>query len=295
VESVRADIDAMGDSTLVVGDDSQVKVHVHVADPGVPFSYAVKLGSLRDVVVEDMQAQYQEFILGRSARPVAAHAMPKSEIATVAVVPGQGLTSVFESLGVGRVVSGGQTMNPSTQQLLEAIEELPTDKLIVLPNNANVIMAARQAAELSHKEVIVVPTRSIPQGIAALLALNYQADLSTNAEFMRAAADEVESGEITTATRSVELDGVKVKAGETIGLVNDYLVAAASSVEQVMWQILEKMALANREILTLYYGNGVTPEEVNALAAKISERYPEQEIEVIDGGQPYYHYILSVE
>jgi DAK2 domain fusion protein YloV len=295
VSRIRREVDAMGDSTLVVGDVDKVKVHVHVPDPGVPISYAVKWGSLRDVVVEDMQSQYQEFILGRSAPPVMAPKLPHSEVSTVAVVPGQGLALVFESLGVGQVISGGQTMNPSTQQLLEAVEELPAKKLIILPNNSNIVMAAQQAAELSSKEVIVVPTRTVPQGISALLAFNYQADLKTNVDLMRAALNEVESGEITTATRSVELDGVQVKEGEIIGLVNERLVASGPTIEQVLWPMMDQMALAEREILTLYYGNGVTPEQVEHLAAKISERYPDQEIELVEGGQPYYHYIISVE
>ncbi len=295
VDHIRADIDAMGDSTLVVGDAGAVKVHVHVSDPGVPISYAVRWGSLRDVVVEDMQAQYQEFILGRAAPPVAAPKMPQSEVGTVAVVPGEGLARVFESLGVGKVVSGGQTMNPSTQQLLEAVEALPAKKVIILPNNSNIVMAAQQAAEMASKPVIVVRTSTLPQGIAALLAFNYQADLETNAELMQIAIEEVETGEITTATRSVEINGVQVQAGEIIGLVNEELVAAGKTVEDVVWLMMDKMALADREILTLYYGNGVVEEQAAQLAAKISVRYPAQEIEVVEGGQPHYHYILSVE
>jgi DAK2 domain fusion protein YloV len=295
VTRIRTEIDAMGDSTLVVGDESRVKVHVHVSDPGVPISYGVGWGSLQDVVVEDMQAQYQEFILGRSAPPVTSPKLPASEVSTIAVVPGQGLARVFESLGVGKVISGGQTMNPSTQQLLEAIEELPADKLIILPNNGNIIMAAQQAAKLSGKDVIVLPTRTIPQGVASLLAFNFQADLTTNTELMRAAVDDVESGEITTATRTVELDGVQVQTGEIIGLVNERLVASGNTVEQVVWPMLQEMTLADREILTLYYGDGIEAEQVHGLAAKIGERYPEQEIELVEGGQPHYHYILSVE
>lgn len=295
VDRIRTEIDALGESTLVVGDASRVKVHVHVPDPGVPISYGVKWGSLRDVVVEDMQAQYQEFILGRSAPMVARPLMPQSEVSTVAVAPGEGLIRVFESLGAGMVINGGQTMNPSTQQILEAIEALPANKLIVLPNNGNIVMAAQQAAELSEKDVIVVPTRTVPQGIAALLALNYQADLETNAKSMRAAADDVESGEITAATRSVEIDGVKVLEGEVIGLVNERLVASGPTIEDVVWSMLEEMALAEREILTLYYGDGLKAEQADLLAAKISERYPDQEIELVDGGQPHYHYFLSVE
>lgn len=295
VDRIRKDIDAMGECTLVVGDANTAKVHVHVPDPGVPISYGVRWGSLRDVIVEDMQAQYQEFILGRSAPPVTSPTLPPSEVSTVAVVPGEGLTRVFKSLGVGEVISGGQTMNPSTQQLLEAVNSLPADKAIILPNNGNILLAAQQAAELSYKEVAVVPTRTIPQGIAALLAFNYQADLQTNVDLMRAAADEVKSGEITTATRSVELNGVQVEAGEIIGLVNERLVASGSTIEQVVWQMMEEMALADHEILTLYYGNGVRTEQADLLAAKIGERYPDQEIEVVEGGQPHYHYLLSVE
>ncbi len=295
VNRIRTDIDAMGDSTLVVGDVNTVKVHVHVPDPGVPLSYGVRLGSLRDVVVEDMQAQYQEFILGRSAPPVAAPATPPSEVSTVAVVPGDGLSRVFQSLGVGEVISGGQTMNPSTQQLLEAIEALPAEKVIVLPNNSNILMAAQQAAELSDKTVSVIPTRTIPQGIAALLAFNYQNDLQTNVDLMHAAMEQVQSGAITTATRSVEIDGLQVKEGEMIGLVNERLVACGPSADQVIWSMIEEMGLADHEIMTLYYGNGIASEQAALLAGQVAERYPEQEIEVIEGNQPHYHYIISVE
>ncbi len=295
VEHIRDEIDAMGDSTLVVGDSTTVKVHVHVPDPGVPISYAVQLGSLRDVVVEDMQAQYQEFILGRSAPPVTGPTQLASDVGTVVVAPGEGLANVFRSLGVSAVVSGGQTMNPSTQQLLQAVEELPTDKVIILPNNKNIIMAAKQAAELSKKTVDVVLTRTIPQGIAALLAFNYQADLQTNIDLMRSAAQDVESGEITTAIRSVELDGVQVQEGDMIGLVNERLVAAGPTIEHILWQMLEEMALEEREILTLYYGQDIQPAQAHLLAAQIQERYPGQETEVVEGNQPHYHYIISAE
>jgi DAK2 domain fusion protein YloV len=295
VNRIRTEIDALGESTLVVGDAGRVKVHVHVPDPGVPISYAVTWGSLRDVVVEDMQAQYQEFILGRSAPPVRGASILQSEVSTVAVVPGEGLTRVFESLGAGQVINGGQTMNPSTQQILEAVEGAPAEKVIILPNNANIVMAARQASEMAEKEVVVVSTRTVPQGIAALLALNYQADLNTNAESMRAAAADVQSGEITTATRSVEIDGVKVQAGDVIGLVNERLVASGRTVDHVVWPMLEEMDLADREILTLYYGDGINVEQADFLIAKISERYPDQEIELVEGGQPHYRYILSAE
>ncbi len=295
VDQVRNDIDAMGDSTLVVGDAAAIKVHVHVPDPGVPISYAVKLGSLRDVVVEDMQAQYQEFVLGRSAPPISQSAPDPSDITTVAVMAGDGLQRVFESLGVGSVVCGGQTMNPSTQELVRAVEAAPGERVIILPNNSNVVMAAQQAAEVVEKQAAVVPTCTIPQGISALLALNPQASLESNLQLMNEAIKEVDTGEITTATRSVEIDGVKVAKGQIIGLVNDRLVTANSTIESVIWPMLEEMNLGQREILTLYYGDEVPSEQAAALSQQISQRYPEQEIEVIGGEQPFYHYILSVE
>ncbi len=266
-----------------------------MSDPGEPISYGARWGSLRDVIVEDMQSQYQNFILDRSAPPLRGQATPLGEVSTVVVAPGAGLIRVFESLGAGFVINGGQTMNPSTEQILEAVRALPAEELVILPNNANVVMAAEQAADLSSKDVVVVPTRTIPQGIAALLSLNYQADLETNAELMRAAAGEVESGEVTTATRSVRIDGIKVKSGELVGLVNERLVVSGPTVEHVISPMLEDMGLAEREILTLYYGNGVNADQADALAAEIRARYPDQDVELIDGGQPHYHYILSVE
>lgn len=299
VEAIRRDIDAMGTSTLVVGDSETVKVHVHVPDPGVPLSYAVRLGSLRDVVVEDMQAQYREFVRAREqARPAPAMMVsgaPPREVGVVAVVSGDGLEKVFMSLGASAVVPGGQTMNPSTEEILRVVESLPTPKVVILPNNGNIILAARQAQELSQKEVVVVPTRSIPQGVAALLAFNHQAGLEENAETMERAAREVHTGEVTTATRDASLNGVQVRQGQIIGLQDDQLVVSGDTVDQVVEALLDRMGVADLEIVTLYYGAGVRQEEAEALAARLQEKYPDQTFEVVYGGQPHYFYILSAE
>ncbi len=307
VEAIRRDIDAMGTSALVVGDENVVKVHVHVHDPGVPLSYAVKLGSLRDVVVEDMQAQYQEFVRAREttgpgapapAAPPASRISVlavQSDTAVVAVAAGDGLEKVFLSLGAAAIVPGGQTMNPSTEEILRVVERVPAPKVIVLPNNSNIVLAARQAQELSQKEVAVVPTRSIPQGVAALLAFNYQADLEENVRKMSRAAQEVRTGEVTTATRDATLNGLQVRQGQIIGLCDDQLVVAGDSVEETVETLLEQMGIAEREIITLYYGAGVQPEEAEALAAHLQERYPDQSFEVVYGGQPHYFYIISAE
>ena len=299
VEAIRRDIDAMGTSTLVVGDSEMVKVHVHVPDPGVPLSYAVRLGSLRDVVVEDMQAQYREFVRAREqARPAPAMMVsgaPPREVGVVAVVSGDGLEKVFMSLGASAVVPGGQTMNPSTEEILRVVESLPTPKVVILPNNGNIILAARQAQELSQKEVVVVPTRSIPQGVAALLAFNHQAGLEENAETMERAAREVHTGEVTTATRDASLNGVQVRQGQIIGLQDDQLVVSGDTVDEVVEALLDRMGVADLEIVTLYYGAGVRQEEAEALAARLQEKYPDQTFEVVYGGQPHYFYILSAE
>jgi DAK2 domain fusion protein YloV len=292
VDIVRQRIADMGECPLVVGDPTMIKVHVHVPDPGIPVSYGASLGSLRDVVVEDMQAQYQDFIVERQFPSPPA---PSQEIGIVAVAMGDGLARVFQSLGVNAVVHGGQTMNPSTQDLLEACESLPAKQVILLPNNSNVILAAEQAHMLSDKPIAVVPSRSIPQGVAALLATNYQADFETNVAAMTSAMEEVETGEVTTATRSATINGVEVTEGEIIGLHNDELKVTGKTVEEVARTLLKGMDTARREIITLYYGESVGEAEAGALADLLQQDWPDQEIEVVAGGQPHYHYILSVE
>jgi DAK2 domain fusion protein YloV len=294
VEVIRATIASMGDCALVVGDSRAVKVHVHSPEPGTPINYGAGLGSLSRVIVENMQEQYQDFILSKAQQP-SGPAEPLSGIGTVAVAAGQGLMQVFESLGATAVVHGGQTMNPSTEDLLQAVESVPSNDVVILPNNKNIVMAAEQAAVLSAKNVAVIPTISAPQGISALLALNYQADLEANVLLMSNAIDVIESAEITTAVRSVQVSGIEVQEGEVIGLVNGVLRVKGDSPEEVSKGALEHMHAAEHEIITIYYGDSVTSEEAEELASELADRYPEQEIEVVDGGQPHYHYVLSAE
>jgi dihydroxyacetone kinase-like predicted kinase len=284
----------MGDCALVVGDSRAVKVHVHSPEPGTPLNYGAGLGSLSQVVIENMQEQYQDFILSKAQQPVTPP-QPLSGIGTVVVAPGQGLTTVFESLGASVVVSGGQTMNPSTEDLLSAVESTPSDDVIILPNNKNIVMAAEQARALSGKSVEVVRTVTVPQGIAALLALNYQADLATNTRVMAEAIETIQTAEITTAVRSVQIDGIDVQQGEVIGLVDNKLKVKGSAPAEVVLGALEQMDPEDYEIITLYYGEAITAEEAEQLAADLADRYQAQEVEVIDGGQPHYYYILSVE
>jgi len=294
VDEIRRTIDAMGESTLVVGDATTVKVHVHVHDPGIPISYGVSQGVISDVVVENMDEQYRGFVMEQPRTTVATE--ETTGIATVCVVPGDGLRRVFESLGVSAIVPGGQTMNPSTQEILEAIESVDADQVLVLPNNSNVILAARQACELSSKRVIVVPTKTIPQGISAMLAFNFQADLETNARRMEErATTEVQTIEVTRAVRSTQINGVQVTEGDVIGLLNDQLVAAGEDHHQVVLEVLRQASAEDYEVITIYFGQDATQEEADALVEQITQVYPNLETEVHEGGQAHYRYILSLE
>ena len=297
VDAARQRISEMGLSTLVVGDTETIKVHVHVPRPSVVLAYAETIGRLHDVVVEDMAAQYQQYLLGRTASPVQspAYNIEPGDIATLAVVPGDGLTRVFQSLGTTAIVSGGQTMNPSTQDFIKLLEAIPVDAAIVLPNNGNVVMAARQAAEICKKHVIIVPSKTIPQGIAAMLAFNDQRSLEANAQAMEAATHHVLTGEITTATRAIEYNGISVEEGHIIGLLNDELTAANETIEETFFTLLDQMDAKDLEIVTLYYGNGVTVAEAETMGAAIRAKYSNLEVEIVEGGQPHYYYIISAE
>ncbi|MEW6580936.1 MAG: DAK2 domain-containing protein [Chloroflexota bacterium] len=309
VNTVRAAIDQMGWSTLVVGSQDAIKVHVHVHDPGIPLSYAVSLGALSDIVVENMQEQYQDYVRERDVAetptttpPACAQAdfppveLDQDDIGVVSVASGEGLARVFRQLGAAELVMGGQTNNPSTQEILDAIQRVPTKKVVLLPNNKNIILAAEQAARLATDQtVVVIPTRSMPQGISALLPYDPKSDLETVTRAMLQAKDNVVTGEITTATRSVELNGVQVATGQIIGLVDGALTAAGDDLSSVLRATLEHMCSHECELVTLYYGNGIQEAEARQVTDKLSTVYPDQEFEVVYGGQAHYHYILSAE
>lgn len=294
VLEVRHRIDAMGDSTVVVGDEKAIKVHIHVKDPGVPLSYGASLGQITDVVVENMQEQMEEIVYQAPAPPPAVDVQP-DQVAVVAVAGGAGLAGVFRSLGAAYVVNGGQTNNPSTEEIYQAIEQLPTDKVIVLPNNKNIILAAEAARDLSAKQVTVIHSRSIPQGIAALMSLRPEKDLDANAEKMARALQSVRTGEITRATRTVALNGVDVKEGAIIGLVDGSLKSSGPDEDSVLRDVLDHMAIEGCDIVTVYYGADVKIEQAAETAERIRRAYPNLEVEVVEGGQAHYYYILGAE
>lgn len=310
VMKARQFIDEMGDCALVVGDDATIKVHVHVKDPGQPLSYGVTMGTINDVVVENMVEQSQAFF-GKAEAPASPDLdalaeietdhileLQAGDIAVIAVVSGTGLSKVYQSLGVASLVPGGQSMNPSTEELLRAIRKLPTDRVILLPNNKNILLAAQQARQVAAEENIdvrVVPTFTLPQGISALMAFQAEGDLDDVAQAMDEAKDLVVTAEITTATRSVEIDGVAVQEGQIIGLIDGMLVEAGNELNAIVLNLLTQMRVTDYELITLYYGNGISDAQAEALAGNLREHFIEQEVEVIHGGQPHYHYILSTE
>ncbi|NPV06434.1 MAG: DAK2 domain-containing protein [Anaerolineae bacterium] len=292
VEDIRAQLAGMGDSLLVVGDSTTVKVHIHTDRPGDPLNYAVTIGSVSDVVVENMQEQYQHFISERSREP---ELKPQKKVGIVAVAQGAGFRRVLESLGADVVVEGGQTMNPSVEELLEAVESLPNESVVILPNNTNVIMAAQQVLPMSRKRVALVPTRTVPQGIGALLAFNYELDLDENIETMTQSSREVQTIELTVATRAARVNGIRVKEGEYIALLNTDLVATGSNVVRVALRALREFDAEAYEIATIYRGRDTSEEDARQLSEAIAKRYPDLEIEVVDGGQPHYQFIVAVE
>jgi len=295
VSKIRADIAAMGESVLVVGDERTLNVHIHTDQPGTPLNYACALGTLTQIHVENLQEQYQEFIQQRFTPVTPPVEEPAPRIAVVAVSPGNGLSAIFQNLGAHIIVAGGQTMNPSTEELLKAIEEAPAQDIIFLPNNRNVILAARQAQSLTAKNVHIIPTRTVPEGISALMAFNYQSDLETNALLMTEAALAIQTGEVTRATRAVKLNGLEIQEGDTIGLHNGELCTKGDSPAEVAFNLLRRMVHQDTEIITLYYGQEIDSAEAQALADEIRNRYPAQEVELLSGQQPHYAYILSAE
>ncbi len=289
-------LEQMGTSIQVGEGEGMYRMHIHVPleKRYEPIDYIMGIGTITKVAMENLLAQMDDVQQNKSSRISFAKVEP-GQIAVIAVSPGAGLSRIFASLGVAALVEGGQTMNPSTQDILNSFENLPTDKVIILPNNKNIIMAANQARNVTVKQVAVVPSKTIPQGLSAMLSLHPDGELNSVAEKMTKALENVRTGEITTATRSVEIDGVKVETGQVIALLDGKLVASASSVEEGCLELLEKARAEEHELITLFYGHDMPHADANRIADIIRNKYSAQEVEVQEGGQPHYQFIISVE
>jgi DAK2 domain fusion protein YloV len=291
------DLEKMGTSIQVGEGEGIYRMHIHVPTEKryEPIDYIMGLGTITKIAMENLLAQMDMLDRRVAANRLELAKIETGQIAVVAVSPGAGLSRVFASLGVAAIVEGGQTMNPSTKDIIEAFENLPTDKVIILPNNKNIILAAQQAKEVTVKQVEIVPSRNIPQGLVAMMHLNPDGEMAAVADKMKRAIEDVVAIEITTATRSVEIDGVAVEKGHVIALINGKLAVSTDSVEDACLQALEKADASSLELITLFYGEDMPVAEANRIVDVIREAYPSQEIELQDGGQPHYQFIISVE
>ncbi|MES0328972.1 MAG: DAK2 domain-containing protein [Dehalococcoidales bacterium] len=288
-DRLRKKLKSKGESLIVVGDDSTLRVHIHTTDPGNVLHYVTSLGTLGTVSIRNMDEQHEDFLVMQKNR------MPSVDMAIVAVVPGEGLADVFTSLGTTAIVPGGQSMNPSTKDILQAVEAAPSDKVIILPNNKNVILSAQQVEAVTSKHIKVVPTETIPQGAAALLAFDYEADFDTNARLMAEATTAVTTIEITRATRSAKINGLVIKKKQAIGLIDGHILGVENKPNDVLNVLMARVNLDKKEVVTIYFGADTQEEEAGQVAGAIRESYANLQVEVVNGGQPYYNYIVSAE
>jgi len=291
-DNFRQELSEHGDSLLVVSDDELVKVHIHAEYPGTCMTLGQRYGSLINMKIENMREQHTALVGDNKAEKKPKE---KTEYGILTVAMGSGLKELFESLGTTKVIEGGQTMNPSTQDISDAIKEVNAKNVIILPNNKNIVMAAEQAADLAEENVKVVPTTSIPQGISAMFAFHPEADLESNRNEMDEARQQVKTGQVTYAIRDTRIDGMKIKENNFMGIMDGDIKAAHQDKKEAVKLLLSEMITNDDEILTILYGEDVEEKEVNELTAFIEENYEDIEVEVHNGAQPIYSYIFSVE
>jgi DAK2 domain fusion protein YloV len=297
-EVFRNDLSALGDSLLVIADEELVKVHVHSEQPGTVLSYGQRYGSLINIKIENMRQQHTN-IVGESHTPLVSDKMQtqneKQEYGIVTVSMGTGVAELFRSIGAGEVIEGGQTMNPSTEDIVKAIQAVNAKKVFILPNNKNIIMAAEQAKDVSEEEVYVIPSKTVPQGLSALLAFNPDSDITANEKTMTQAMEHVKSGQITFAVRDTHIDGLDIEKNDFMGIVEGKIVVKDKEKLKAAEGLLRKMLEEDSEILTVIYGEDVSKEEVKTLTAYVEEHYEDVEVEVHNGKQPLYSFIFSIE
>lgn len=298
---LRAYLETIGDCVVVVEDDEIIKVHVHTNNPGLAIEKGLEFGSMNLPKIENMRYQHEEKLKEStvnvsSSNKAYAYAVPENEYGFVAVASGEGIEEMFKDAGADCIVKGGQTMNPSTEDILAAIQSCPAHTVFVLPNNKNIIMAAEQAVKLADRRVCVLQTRTIPQGIAALLAFDPSADYASNSSEMTRAFERVKTGQITFAARDSEFDGQKIKEGEVLALDNGKLAFVEEDVGKAAYRLIKKLVSSDSEFITIIYGSGISEDEAEELRAKVEEKFGQRlDVSLLSGGQPVYYYIISVE
>lgn len=294
-EQFRDEIAEFGDSLLVVGGEGIIKVHIHTNNPGKVLEKALELGELNDIKIDNMRYQHNHIIANEKQVDDEKPKVSNKKYGIITVSVGEGIDAVFKDLNADYIIPGGQTMNPSTEDLLKAIENVEGENIIILPNNGNIILAAKQAKDLSDKNVYVVPTKSIPEGISALIAFNPEIDIDENLENMKEAISYVKTAQVTYAVRDTEINNIKIKKDDIIGITGDEILAIGNDVEQVALELLGKMVDDESSLITIFYGNGLKEEDAIKLSKKLEEKFEDFDIEVLFGGQPLYYYIFSIE
>ncbi len=295
----KAYLESIGDSIVLVSDGEIVKVHVHTNHPGLAFEKGLTFGSLTRMKVDNMREEHQERVIAnaeKAAKEQAEKDEPKKKYGFISVSAGEGLSEIFKSLGVDYIIEGGQTMNPSTEDMLNAIDKVNAENVFIFPNNSNIILAANQAQSIvEDKNIIVIPTKTIPQGISALIAYSEEASPEENTEAMTEEIANIKSGSVTYAVRDTEIDDKTIKQGDIMGIGDKTILSVGQNIQDVTKDMIEQLAGDDAELISIYYGSDVTEEDANALAKAVEAVYPDVDVEVNYGGQPIYYYILSVE
>ncbi|MCL2052307.1 MAG: DAK2 domain-containing protein [Lachnospiraceae bacterium] len=289
---LKAFLESIGDSIVVVADGDLVKVHVHTNDPGLAIQRALKYGALSDIKIDNLRLEHQETLFKEAKKAE----QPRKDVGFIAVSAGAGINEIFKSLGVDYLIEGGQTMNPSTEDMLNAINEVNADNIYIFPNNKNIILAANQAATLAKdKKVIVLPTTTVPQGITAIINFVPDLDIEENTANMSEELASVKTGQVTYAVRDTMIDDIAIKQGDFMGINDDGISSVGTDVKEVAYQMVASMANADNELISIYYGEDIKEEEAKALKESIQKEFAQHDIELQYGGQPIYYYIISVE
>ena len=301
----KAYLESIGDSIVCVADEDVVKVHVHTNDPGLAIQKALTYGQLSRMKIDNMREEHQEKLIRdaeklakqqKEAEEKAAAAQPRKPMGFITVSIGEGLNEIFRELGADYIIEGGQTMNPSTEDMLNAVDHVNADTIFILPNNKNIVLAANQAKALvKDKEIIVIPTKTVPQGITAIISFMPEADGKANEEAMLEAIEQVKSGQVTYAVRDTKIDDKEIHEGDIMGIGDAGIIAVGTQIEETTRQMLDQLVDEDSELISLYYGEEVKEEEAQRFVAEIEEKYPDVDVDAHYGGQPIYYYVLAVE
>ena len=302
-QKFKAFLESIGDSIVVVADEEIVKVHVHTNDPGVAITRALTYGELSRMKIDNMREEHREKLIRDAEKVAAAQAaeqpkktMPHKEVGFISVSIGDGIGEIFKGLGVDYLIEGGQTMNPSTEDMLNAIAEVNADTIFIFPNNKNIILAANQAQALTEdKKIIVIPTKTVPQGISAIISFDAAKTPEENEEAMKEAISLVKTGQVTYAVRDTHIDDKEIKEGNIMGIGDHSILAVGEDIAEITKETIGLMIDEDSELISVYYGEDITEEDAQALGDELQEQYPDCEVEVYEGGQPIYYYVVSVE